>query len=99
MQFNVVFIATALLISAAPALSVGITFFEGAGCTGGVIFSGNFPDNECVSLGGNSAKSVGYSGVPSVINFFESGGAHDSCTNGAQLTLGGGSGCGTASAG
>ena len=96
MQFNVAFVATALLVSAAPAMSVGITFFAGAGCTGSVIASGNFGDNTCVTFGGNSGKSIGYSGVPSEIQFFVSGGGHDSCTNGAQLTLGGGSGCGTA---
>ncbi|KAJ6529784.1 hypothetical protein B0H19DRAFT_1274171 [Mycena capillaripes] len=48
---------------------------------------------------GGSAKSIGYSGVPNQIDFFGSGGAHDVCSNGATLVLGGGSGCGTAPAG
>ncbi|KAJ6540753.1 hypothetical protein B0H19DRAFT_1269294 [Mycena capillaripes] len=79
MQFNLVFIATALLVSASPAI---------AG-SGQCIFFTN----------GGSAKSFGYSGVPNQIPFFESGGAHDICSNGAFLMLGGGSGCGTASDG
>ena len=95
MQFNVIFITTLLLVSAAPVRAIGIAFFSGADCSGFLI-SGDFPDNQCVSLGSNSGKSVGYSGVPSQIDFFVSGGGHDSCTNGPQLVLGGGSGCGTA---
>ncbi|PPQ97488.1 hypothetical protein CVT26_002717 [Gymnopilus dilepis] len=99
MQFNVVFIATALLASASLALSATVTLFAGAGCTGAQEGSFNVPSGECLSLGSGSVKSMGYSGVPSEIEFFISGGGHDSCTNGAQLVLGGGSGCGTAPAG
>ncbi|KAJ7604203.1 hypothetical protein B0H17DRAFT_1222274 [Mycena rosella] len=101
MQFNVVFIATALLVSASPAMSATLVFFNGANCGGSVIATstGSTP-GECILLsGGGSAKSISYSGVPNQIDFFESGGAHDACSNGATLVLGGGSGCGTAPAG
>ncbi|KDR73871.1 hypothetical protein GALMADRAFT_212110 [Galerina marginata CBS 339.88] len=99
MQFNVVLIATALLASASMAMSATITGFVGADCTGSVSFSASVPAGDCGTLGGGSIKSIGFSGVPSQIQFFVSGGAHDTCTNGAQLVLGGGSGCGTAPAG
>jgi hypothetical protein len=99
MQFNVVFIATALLASASLAMSATITGFVGADCTGSVSFSSSVPSGECLTLGSGSTKSISYSGVPSEIEFFISGGGHDSCTNGASLVLGGGSGCGTAPAG
>ncbi|PPQ96453.1 hypothetical protein CVT26_005125 [Gymnopilus dilepis] len=99
MQFNVTFVATALLASASLAMSATITGFAGADCSGTQGQSFNVPSGECFSLGGGSTKSIRYSGVPSEIEFYISGGGHDSCTNGAQLTLGGGSGCGTAPAG
>ncbi|KAJ7657594.1 hypothetical protein B0H17DRAFT_1097638 [Mycena rosella] len=101
MQFNIVFIATALLVSASPAMSATITAFAGAGCTGSITAVDNSAGaGQCIYFtGGGSAKSFGYSGVPNQISFYESGGAHDVCTNGAFLTLGGGSGCGTAPAG
>ncbi|KAF8883651.1 hypothetical protein CPB84DRAFT_1750632 [Gymnopilus junonius] len=96
MQFNVVFVATALLASASLAMSATITLFSGAGCSGSSGGSFGVPSGECLSLGGGSTKSIRYSDVPSAIEFFISGGGHDSCTNGAGLVLGGGSGCGTA---
>ncbi|PPQ89765.1 hypothetical protein CVT25_008049 [Psilocybe cyanescens] len=99
MQFNVFVIASALLASASVAMSATITGFAGADCTGTQGQSFNIPSNECFSLGGGSTKSIRYSGVPSQIQFFISGGGHDSCTNGASLVLGGGSGCATAPAG
>jgi hypothetical protein len=99
MHFNVVFIATAILASASLAMSATITGFAGADCTGTQGQSFNVPSGECFSLGGGSTKSIRYSGVPSEIEFYISGGAHDSCTNGASLVLGGGSGCATAPAG
>ncbi|KAJ7480785.1 hypothetical protein FB451DRAFT_1238439, partial [Mycena latifolia] len=101
MHFNAVFIAPALLTSAAPALSATITAFAGAGCTGSITAAdSNAVAGQCIFFtNGGSAKSFGYSGVPNQISFFESGGPHDVCTNGAFLTLGGGSGCGTAPAG
>ncbi|KAJ7457306.1 hypothetical protein FB451DRAFT_1556318 [Mycena latifolia] len=101
MHFNAVFIATALLASAAPALSATITAFAGAGCTGAITsVDSNAAAGQCVFFtNGGSAKSFGYSGVPNSISFFKSGGPNDRCTNGAFLTLGGGSGCGTAPAG
>ncbi|KAJ7670610.1 hypothetical protein DFH06DRAFT_1178601 [Mycena polygramma] len=99
MQFNVVFIATALLASASLAMSATITGFAGADCTGTQGESFNVPAGECFTLGGGSTKSISYSGVPSQIQFYISGGGHDACTNGASLTLGGGSGCATAPAG
>ncbi|KAF7343675.1 hypothetical protein MSAN_01947300 [Mycena sanguinolenta] len=99
MQFSVVFVATALVTSASLAMSATITGFAGADCTGSVVFSNGASSGECLTLGGGSVKSVSYSGVPSEIEFFISGGGHDSCTNGAELVRGGGSGCGTAPAG
>ncbi|KAJ7440996.1 hypothetical protein B0H11DRAFT_2204877 [Mycena galericulata] len=99
MQFNVVFIATALLGFASLAMSAEVTGFDGADCTGSVVFSSGVSSNECLTLGSGSVKSMSYSGVPSKIEFFESGGQHDACTNGAQATFGGGSGCSTAPTG
>ena len=93
MQFNVAFIATALLASASLAMSATITLFSGADCNGPQEGSFEVPSRECLSLGSGSVKSIGYSGVPSQIAFFISGGGHDSCTNGAQSLLGGDSGC------
>ncbi|KAJ7919484.1 hypothetical protein B0H13DRAFT_1868575 [Mycena leptocephala] len=37
MQFNIIFVATALLVSASSAMSTKLNFFSGAGCTGKVI--------------------------------------------------------------
>ncbi|KAF8887883.1 hypothetical protein CPB84DRAFT_1964350 [Gymnopilus junonius] len=99
MQFNIVFVATALLASASLAMSATITLFAGASCTGANEGSFSVPSGECLSLGSSSVKSMSYSGVPSEVEFFISGGGHDSCTNGASLTLGGGSGCATAPTG
>ncbi|KAF8956895.1 hypothetical protein BDZ97DRAFT_1849282 [Flammula alnicola] len=99
MQFNVVFIATALLASASLAMSATVTGFAGAGCTGTKGQSFQVPSGECFSLGSGSTKSFSYSGVPSEIEFYVSGGGHDSCTNGPSLVLGGGSGCATAPTG
>ncbi|KAF9023163.1 hypothetical protein BDZ89DRAFT_177496 [Hymenopellis radicata] len=95
MQFNVF----VLLASASLAMSAQINGFAGADCTGSLVFSSGASSNECLTLGGASVKSIGYSGVPSQIQFFESGGQHDSCTNGAQSVLGGGSGCSNAPVG
>jgi hypothetical protein len=101
MQFNVAFVTAALLASASPAMSATITFFTGAGCTGSTVGGSlTVSGTECVFLtNGGSGKSIRYSGVNSQIQFFLSGGQHDVCTNGANLVLGGGSGCGTAPAG
>ncbi|PPQ70587.1 hypothetical protein CVT25_012009 [Psilocybe cyanescens] len=99
MKFNVFVIASALLASASMAMSATITGFAGADCTGNKGKSFNVPANECFSYGADSFKSIKYSGVPNQIKFFISGGHHDSCTHGANLTRGGGSGCATAPAG
>ncbi|KAJ7648312.1 hypothetical protein DFH06DRAFT_1135756 [Mycena polygramma] len=99
MQFNVAFITSALLASASLALSATVTGFAGAGCTGTKGKTFNVPAGECFTLGHGSTKSIKYSGVPNHIKFFISGGGHDACTHGAQLTRGGGSGCATAPAG
>jgi len=98
MQFNVVFVATALLASASLAMSARITIFDGADCTGNQA-STEVPSGFCGTLGSGSRRSIGYSGVPSQIQFFISGGGHDNCSNGATLVRGGGSGCATAPAG
>ena len=100
MQFNVAFVAAALLSSASLAMSATVTGFAGADCSGSVEFGPvGVSTNECLTLGGGSVKSISYSGVPSQIQFFESGGQHDSCTNGPQLVRGGGSGCANAPTG
>ncbi|KAJ6574153.1 hypothetical protein B0H19DRAFT_1123832 [Mycena capillaripes] len=99
MQFNILFVATAVLASASLAMSATITGFAGANCAGAQGQSFDIPAGECFSLGGGSTKSIRYSGVSSQIQFYISGGGHDSCTNGAATTLGGGSGCATAPAG
>ena len=96
MQFNVIFIASAVLASASQVMSATIIGFDGANCDGNQVFDNGASPAECLTLGGGSVKSIRYSGVPSQINFFVSGGGHDSCTNGSQLTDGGGSGCATA---
>ena len=95
MQLNVVFIATALLASASLAMSATITRFDGANCTGTQGESSTLTASVCFILEGGSTKSISYSGVTKEIEFFIPGGSHDFCTN-AQLTLGSGSGCGTA---
>ncbi|KAJ7440546.1 hypothetical protein FB451DRAFT_1415160 [Mycena latifolia] len=88
------FIATALLASAAPALSATITAFAGAGCTG-AITSLNSSAVGCITFtNGGLPKSIGYSGA-NQISFFD----HDACSNGAFLTIDSGSGCVTAPAG
>ena len=99
MQFKVVSIAAALLASVSPAMSVTITGFDGAGCTGTPGQTNNVGAPVCFTYGSRSYKSIRYSGVPSNIEFYLSGGGHDSCTNGSNLKLGGGSGCATAPAG
>ena len=97
MHFNIAFVTTALLVFVSPAMSATFTFFDGAGCTGGNqgTISGGSADCYYLTNGGSS-KSISYSGVPNEVSFYLSGGGHDICTNGAYLTLGGGSGCGTA---
>jgi len=98
MQFNIVFITTAVLTSASLVMSARINFFAGADCTSQV--GGNdVGPGTCLTLGSGSVRSVGYSGVPNRIDFYISGGGHDSCTNGATASRGGGSGCVTAPAG
>ncbi|KAF9471497.1 hypothetical protein BDN70DRAFT_926123 [Pholiota conissans] len=99
MQFNANFIAAALLAFASQAMSFSITGFVGADCTGSTTNTVTGSSGECVTAGGGSVKSISYSGVPNQIQFFISGGQHDNCSNGATLTLGGGSGCATAPAG
>jgi hypothetical protein len=99
MQFNVAFITTTVLASAPLAMWATITGFAGADCTGTQGESFNVGQNVCFTLGSGSTRSIRYSGVPGGIQFFISGGGHDSCTNGAQATRGGGSGCVTAPAG
>ena len=94
-QSHVIRTVSALFVSAYPALSATVTAFSGADCSGSGQSFG-VGSGECLTFGCQSFKSFGYSGVPSSIQFYVSGGAHDSCTNGASLGLGGGSGCGTA---
>ena len=97
MQLKIVFI----LASASLGMSAVITGFAGADCTGTQGESSTLSTpGVCFTLGGDSTKSISYSGVPDQIQFFVSVGDHDSCFIGPpQLTLGSGSGCGTAPAG
>ncbi|KAJ7644958.1 hypothetical protein FB45DRAFT_862204 [Roridomyces roridus] len=83
---------------ASPALAANFVWFSGAACSGSVVATNdNIPANECVGAAdGASAKSISYSGVPGSASFFESGGQHDFCTNGATILVSGGSGCATA---
>ena len=99
MKFNAVFIASALLAAASQAMAFSITGFVGADCTGSTTNAFTGSSAECVTAGSGSIKSFSFSGVPNQIQFFVSGGQHDNCSNGPQLTLGGGSGCATAPAG
>ncbi|KAJ6555953.1 hypothetical protein B0H19DRAFT_1071097 [Mycena capillaripes] len=103
MQFNVAFIATALLACASSAMAVKFTFHEGADCNGKVIgvSTGSKPGDCVFFTNGGSTKSIHYEGVPQHdhVHFFKSGGSNDRCTNGATLTRPGGSGCATAPAG
>ena len=98
MQFKFAFIATALFVSAFPAMSESATvqFFAGADCTGTLIGTiNNAQQDSCVFVkNGGSGRSVGFSGT-NTIQFYESGGGHDNCTHGSQLTLSG-SGCSNA---
>ena len=100
MQLNVVFIATALLASASLAISVTVpvpvvTAFDGANCNGkGVILPLVLPD-VCFGFGADTKRSIGYSNIPSEIQFFVSGGLSP-CTNPPQLIRNDGSGCATA---
>jgi len=100
MQFNVVFITTVLLSSASLAVSVTITLFALPDCTGPQLGTLNAQTQVCLTWGrGATVKSIRYCGVPNKIQFYISGGAHDSCTNGASMTVDGGCGCVTAPAG
>ncbi|KAF8219856.1 hypothetical protein L208DRAFT_1417580 [Tricholoma matsutake] len=96
MQFKFAFITTALLVSASPAMSATVQWFAGADCTGSVIFTSNNAETaSCIYFPDvSSARSISYSGTKS-IQFFISGGGHDACSNGSQLTRSG-SGCATA---
>ncbi|KAJ7627384.1 hypothetical protein FB45DRAFT_60254 [Roridomyces roridus] len=98
MQLNLALIMSAILAAASPALAANFQWFSGSACGGSVVAtSDNVPANECVGLtNGGSAKSVSYSGVPGSASFFQSGGQHDFCTNGATILVSGGSGCATA---
>ena len=100
MQFNIVFVTTALLSSASLAISATITLFAGPDCTGTQLGTLNAGSQVCLTWGrGATVKSIRYSGVAHLIEFYISGGAHDSCTNGPSLLVDGGSGCVTAPAG
>jgi len=97
MQLKIAFLTSTLLAAAAQVLGADFVWFAGASCTGAVIAtSRGVNPGICVFLtNGGSAKSISYSGVPNHANFFESGGAHDVCTNGPTIVTGPGSGCAT----
>ncbi|KAJ7787226.1 hypothetical protein B0H14DRAFT_2954715 [Mycena olivaceomarginata] len=59
MQFNVAFVAAALLASASPAMSATITFFTGAGCTGSTIGGSlTVSGTQCVFLTNSGSGQV-----------------------------------------
>ncbi|KAJ6505288.1 hypothetical protein C8R45DRAFT_1091024 [Mycena sanguinolenta] len=99
MQFNVVFITTALLASASLAMSAKITGFAGADCSGTKGETFKVSAGECFTLGHGSTKSIHYTGVAKEIKFFISGGGNDACTNGAHTVRVDAHGCATAPAG
>ncbi|KAF9471496.1 hypothetical protein BDN70DRAFT_901309 [Pholiota conissans] len=98
MQFKFVFVAAAFA-AASQAMAATITGFVGADCTGSTTNTVTGSAGECVTAGGGSVRSIKYSGVPNQIKFFISGGGHDNCSNGSQLTRGSGSGCANAPTG
>ncbi|KAF9038901.1 hypothetical protein BDZ89DRAFT_1215209, partial [Hymenopellis radicata] len=90
MQFNVAFIASALLLIVPGALGAELVGYKGAGCTGDVVartvdviprVCSDFPG------GDRSAKSIKYSGVPNKPQFFTGAG----CTG--EAIKDDGSGC------
>ncbi|PPQ64969.1 hypothetical protein CVT24_008157 [Panaeolus cyanescens] len=99
MQFKLAAVFAAALVSASPAMAATAQWFAGADCTGSLIATSNNAQGAgCIWLtNGGSAKSIRYTDTRS-IRFFISGGAHDVCSNGSQLTRSG-SGCATAPAG
>ncbi|KAJ6454966.1 hypothetical protein C8R45DRAFT_944264 [Mycena sanguinolenta] len=76
-------------------MSVTVTAFEGADCTGSVLWVSNGASpGQCVFFtDGGSGKSMSYSGVPNEILFYKSGGQNDHCTGDASVVDGPGSGC------
>ncbi|PPQ72395.1 hypothetical protein CVT24_002080 [Panaeolus cyanescens] len=99
MQFKLATVIAAALVSASPAMAATAQWFAGADCTGTLIgTSNNAETGTCIWItNGGSARSISYSGTQS-IQFYVSGGQHDNCANGSQLTRSG-SGCATAPSG
>ncbi|KAJ6455057.1 hypothetical protein C8R45DRAFT_1111706 [Mycena sanguinolenta] len=89
MQLNIGFITTALLAFALPVMSVTVTAFEGANCTGSILWLSNraSPGQSIFFTDGDSgeSKSMSYSGVPNDILFYKSGGQNDHCTGDASV--------------
>ncbi|KAJ6457812.1 hypothetical protein C8R47DRAFT_1227229 [Mycena vitilis] len=82
MQFNVAFLASALLASVSLALSATVTGFAGADCSGTKGESFNVPAGGMLHLGRRLGQvHPSYSGIPNSISFFISGGKHDTCTS------------------
>jgi len=93
MQFKLVFITTALLASASLAMSATITYFPGENCTGNKIGTLEVASGVCLTSGSGFVKSIRYSGVVKQLEFYISGGAHNTCSNGPSLVVASGSGC------
>ncbi|KAF7327237.1 Membrane metallo-endopeptidase-like 1 [Mycena kentingensis (nom. inval.)] len=98
MQFKTLF--AAILVAATGASAATVEWFEGADCTGKRIATSPHAETvSCIWLTNQgSARSIRYIDVPHQIQFFESGGQHDRCTNGFQHSAKG-SGCSTAPTG
>ncbi|KAJ7616511.1 hypothetical protein FB45DRAFT_1105709 [Roridomyces roridus] len=88
MQFNLALITSAILVAVSPVHGTNFVWFSGAGCTGTVVSTqDNVVAGDCTGLPNDAtAKSISYSGVPGVAEFFQSGGGHDQCSGGQFLT-------------
>ncbi|KAF7293411.1 hypothetical protein MIND_01118100 [Mycena indigotica] len=95
MQFTALFAC-----AAGSANATNLKWHAGAGCTGAVIATQPAAKaGQCVLLAkGRTARSISFNGAKG-IDFFESGGKHDNCANGAQASSKKNSGCVTAPAG
>ncbi|KAF7293682.1 hypothetical protein MIND_01148200 [Mycena indigotica] len=100
MQLINLFASLLIACAAGSASATTLKWHVGARCTGGVIETvSDGKSGQCILLGqGRTARSISFNGAKG-IEFFESGGKHDACTNGAQASSTHNSGCVTAPAG
>jgi hypothetical protein len=97
MRLETLLLVTIIIALSNRALAIEISMFDGADCGGNNKGTATgLTTGECLTLGLQSIKSVSYTDVPNQIQLFVSGGDHDACSNGPQMTFGGGSGCASA---